>query len=62
MDLWAKFGEMGLLGLTASEDYGGMGRSYLDHVLVMEEVSSLVLNCAGQAREGLTGYSGIWAC
>jgi isovaleryl-CoA dehydrogenase len=32
---------MGLLGLTASEEYGGLGKSYLDHVLVMEEVSWL---------------------
>ncbi|KAM0790114.1 hypothetical protein ACM66B_005440 [Microbotryomycetes sp. NB124-2] len=39
MHLWEKFGEMGLLGLTVPEEYGGLGKGYLDHVLVMEEIS-----------------------
>ncbi|KAM0746228.1 acyl-CoA dehydrogenase NM domain-like protein [Meredithblackwellia eburnea MCA 4105] len=37
--LWEKFGEMGILGITADPDYGGLGKGYLDHVLVMEELS-----------------------
>lgn len=45
MHLWEKMGDMGLLGITAPEEYGGLGRTYLDHVLIMEEVraSSLFL-------------------
>jgi len=38
-DLWQKFGEMGLLGITTSEEYGGTGMGYLAHIVVMEEIS-----------------------
>lgn len=38
-ELWAKMGEMGFLGVTAPEEYGGLGLGYLDHCLVMEELS-----------------------
>ena len=37
--LWKKFGELGLLGITANEDYGGTGLNYLSHCIVMEEIS-----------------------
>ena len=37
--LWQKFGELGLLGITANEDYGGSGLNYLSHCIVMEEIS-----------------------
>jgi len=37
--LWGKFGELGLLGITADEDYGGSGLNYLSHCIVMEEIS-----------------------
>jgi isovaleryl-CoA dehydrogenase len=37
--LWKKFGEMGLLGLTVEEQYGGSGLGYLEHVVAMEEIS-----------------------
>ncbi len=37
--LWEKFGELGLLGITADEDYGGAGLNYLSHCIVMEEIS-----------------------
>ena len=39
-DLWPEMGELGLHGITAEEDYGGLGLGYLEHVLVMEEVSA----------------------
>jgi isovaleryl-CoA dehydrogenase len=39
MDLWEKFGALGLLGVTVEEEYGGAGMGYLDHVVAMEEVS-----------------------
>jgi isovaleryl-CoA dehydrogenase len=38
-DLWPEFGEMGLLGITVEEEYGGLGYGYLEHVVAMEEIS-----------------------
>lgn len=38
-ELWPKFGEMGLLGITVPEEYGGSGMGYLAHIVAMEEIS-----------------------
>jgi isovaleryl-CoA dehydrogenase len=39
MDLWRKLGDLGVLGVTAGEAYGGAGLGYLAHMVAMEEIS-----------------------
>ncbi|ORY83572.1 acyl-CoA dehydrogenase/oxidase [Leucosporidium creatinivorum] len=53
--LWEKFGEMGLLGITAPEEFGGLGKSYLDHVVAMEEIS----RCSGSIALSYGAHSNL---
>jgi isovaleryl-CoA dehydrogenase len=46
--LWPKLGQMGLLGITVEEEYGGSGLGYLEHCIAMEELSR------GSASVGLS--------
>ena len=39
MDLWRKMGDLGLLGITADEAYGGSAMGYLAHIIAMDEIS-----------------------
>ncbi len=38
-DLWRKLGNLGVLGITVEEEYGGAGMGYIEHVVAMEEIS-----------------------
>lgn len=39
LELWRKMGDLGLLGITVDEEYGGAGMGYLEHTIAMEEIS-----------------------
>ena len=40
-ELWPRLGELGLLGVTVSEEYGGPGLGYLAHCIAVEEISRI---------------------
>ncbi|MFN6952386.1 MAG: acyl-CoA dehydrogenase family protein, partial [Albidovulum sp.] len=37
-ELWKEMGDLGLLGITVPEEYGGAGMGYLAHVIAVEEI------------------------
>ncbi|KAF3071558.1 acyl-CoA dehydrogenase NM domain-like protein [Trichoderma camerunense] len=54
MEMWEKMGEAGFLGVTADEDYGGLGMGYQAHCIVLEEMSrasgSIALSYAAHSQ------------
>jgi isovaleryl-CoA dehydrogenase len=38
-ELWREMGDLGLLGITVEEEYGGAGMGYLAHVIAVEEIA-----------------------
>ncbi|RAH80449.1 acyl-CoA dehydrogenase NM domain-like protein [Aspergillus japonicus CBS 114.51] len=53
-EMWKKFGDAGFLGITANEEYGGLGMGYQAHCIVMEEISrasgSIALSYAAHSQ------------
>ena len=37
--MWKKLGDMGFLGITVEEEFGGTGLGYYEHCLIVEEIS-----------------------
>ena len=53
--LWRAMGEMGFLGVTAPAEYGGSGLGYLEHLLVVEEIS----RCSGSVGLSYAAHSNL---
>ena len=46
-ELWPELGELGLLGITVPEEYGGAGMGYLAHVIAVEEIARASASVCG---------------
>ena len=55
LSLWRAMGDMGLLGVTAPAEYGGSGLGYLEHLLVVEEIS----RCSGSVGLSYAAHSNL---
>ena len=50
-DLWKKFGDMGLLGMTAGEEYGGTNMGYLAHIVALDDRASRHYRRTGRCQK-----------
>ncbi len=55
MPLWGKMGDMGLLGITVEDEYGGAGMGYLEHCVAMEEISRASASVTAIFSSSLSG-------
>ena len=54
-ELWREMGDLGLLGITVGEEYGGAGMGYLAHVVAIEEIARA--SCINRRPAGaLSGF------
>ena len=60
-ELWREMGDLGLLGITVDEDYGGAGMSYLAHTVAVEEIARASASVSLSSFHSKTGYKLAWS-
>lgn len=59
-DIFPKMGDMGLLGVTVPEEFGGLGLGYTEHTIAMEEISRASASVG--LSYGVSPVVGWWLC